>query len=427
MPTFEELMNDPEVANHPLLDGWRQASNVREFFEKRAQQFTNLDTHGEEKGDKPNNKLDPKSFVDWASGGPGMDDPKADQDARGAVHTASLELHNLLSQFNMPIFPKLSFNKLKDVKYANSNSDRIREGKVVFNVEMIALSGVKKNATIEVNVVGGVVIPPSVMEVDKQIHVISQSTINDILGRVTSYETKQLRSQFEPPFTRQEREMAVQQRNQIGLVPRDNYFDYMNRPKPRSAAEEVAEKPARMIPTAYERVVELMEKAEDEGVDTFPRAFNHLLRNYILNEVSTADKDKWMIHLINDGFCINPYGHGNNRGRTRPRKASDITADFDKEMPMEVTEEPVEMEEVMEDMTRDLPSDMLYYRDTRTPIECSDAVKFSGHDGPSRGNVVDVDIENGYIIVKSKGMEYRVHVDSEDFEPSPKTFQKMYK
>jgi hypothetical protein len=41
MPTFEELIQDPEVINHPLLAGYKNAGKVREIIEKRSQHMNN--------------------------------------------------------------------------------------------------------------------------------------------------------------------------------------------------------------------------------------------------------------------------------------------------------------------------------------------------------------------------------------------------
>ncbi len=70
------------------------------------------------------------------------------------------------------------------------------------------------------------------------------------------------------------------------------------------------------IPGGYEKVKELMDKAQDEGKDTFPRSWIHVLRNYLLEVVSTASQDAWATHLVNDGYVLNPYG-SNNRGREK--------------------------------------------------------------------------------------------------------------
>jgi hypothetical protein len=71
----------------------------------------------------------------------------------------------------------------------------------------------------------------------------------------------------------------------------------------------------RYMPAGYDLVLEDMVKAEEDGLDTFPRPYSHIERNYILRRYPTCSRDKWLPHLINDGFALNPYGKGPNRGR----------------------------------------------------------------------------------------------------------------
>ncbi len=69
----------------------------------------------------------------------------------------------------------------------------------------------------------------------------------------------------------------------------------------------------KFTPPAYDVVLGDMVQAEEEGFDTFPRAYAHVEKNYILKRVGTCSKDAWFPHLLNDGFILNPYG--TNRGR----------------------------------------------------------------------------------------------------------------
>ena len=87
---------------------------------------------------------------------------------------------------------------------------------------------------------------------------------------------------------------------------------------------------------------------------------------------------------------------------------------MEKEVDMEVSGPPTDMEEVIEAIIKNYPG-------TRTPIEPEDNVKFNKN---QRGCIVEVDAENDFLIVKSKGQEFRVKVD--DVEPLPGTFKKMY-
>ena len=69
----------------------------------------------------------------------------------------------------------------------------------------------------------------------------------------------------------------------------------------------------RFMPPGYDVVLGDMVEAEEQGLDTFPRAYAHVEKNYILRRVHTCSKDQWFSHLLNDGFILNPYGP--NRGR----------------------------------------------------------------------------------------------------------------
>lgn len=180
-------------------------------------------------------------------------------------------------------------------------------------------------------------------------------------------------------------------------------------------------------PRMWAQVVEAMEKAEDDGKDTFPRSWIHVLRNYILDFVSTASKDAWEPHLINAGFCLNPYGKVTNRGRMT---AQAIQGDFEKEVEMEVDQDGIE--QLLDEEPEALeapghgPKGPKMYQDTKTPIESGDGVKVRKGPGGQgfQGTIVEVDEDGDYLIIKSKGMEYRVTVD--DIEPVPSTFKKMY-
>jgi len=72
----------------------------------------------------------------------------------------------------------------------------------------------------------------------------------------------------------------------------------------------------KFTPPGYDLVLGDMVQAEEEGLDTFPRSYAHVEKNYILKRLSTCSSHHWMVHLTNDGFIINPYG--SNRGRMRP-------------------------------------------------------------------------------------------------------------
>ncbi len=152
------------------------------------------------------------------------------------------------------------------------------------------------------------------------------------------------------------------------------------------------------VPAGYETVKSLMDKAQEEDKDTFPRSWIHVLRNYILEVVSTASQDAWATHLVNDGYVLNPYGN-NNRGRDKTAQVED-------------------------EWQEDEVTNASFYPDTKTPIEVGDTVKFLAFGGPVRGNIVEINAGGGNVIIGSKGYEYRVAI--EDIQPLPSTFKKMW-
>lgn len=242
------------------------------------------------------------------------------------------------------------------------------------------------------------------------------------------------------------------------------------------------------IPGGYAKVKELMDKAQDDGKDTFPRSWIHVLRNYILEVVSTASQDSWATHLVNDGYVLNPYG-SNNRGREKTAQFWEGEAkefyenqrmkDYPKEPKFQLGDKVIvwpsesnswegtisymhswddyaetynykvngrdengeqtgkrltvpegSMEKIAqaEDEWNDElvmdESDAHIYDGTKTPCEPGDSVKFQGHEGAIRGTIVEVNKAAGNAIVKAKGYEYRVAL--EDIQPLNSTFKKMY-
>ena len=122
----------------------------------------------------------------------------------------------------------------------------------------------------------------------------------------------------------------------------------------------------------------------------------------------------------------------------RAQEMDDLEGLDDFELELEVTELPVEFADLETDLdlggevydvdetAEDAEPEMLdwFYEGTKTPIEMNDNVKFEGNDGPIRSQIVEIQEDNNCVIVKSKGVEYRVHV--EDISPLDSTFKKMY-
>jgi hypothetical protein len=211
-------------------------------------------------------------------------------------------------------------------------------------------------------------------------------------------------------MNKEEKALAVELRNSMGPQARDN----------TQAPEKIIKRVEGALdtPPGFKDVIDDIEEAEKEGWDTFPRPWVYLLRNYILNHVSVASRDAWEPHLINKSIAINPFG--NNRGRrAQMMMGEEDSGMMGKDVELEVSAPPMDMEDVIEEVIEHM------YPGTRTPIESGDGVKFGGpKKDQMRGNIVEVNPDNATLIIKSKGMEYRVKV--EEIEPMPSTFKKMY-
>lgn len=495
---FDKLIKDKRIASHPLLAGY---SSWEEENWDEADELTDI-------------------FSDM-----GKPYGKKSRDLRSVVADATYAVQDAFAMFDLPSFPEVRFLNNRDTRYASQ--DQIESSTLDFSVTFRTATNVKRVATVPVTVIDGEVTPPSVMEIDNVVSVISAHAVEDMLDNATSYVLPPVREGYEPPLRKDERALATEVRNDTGWRPNtSNFKNYMSRKNQSKApanvklaefwrsddeapinipenieaikenlqdfaqgydftikgidvidtdevivttSEESTEikltstpsevtaelmdvelgqeplvmetqvvltldqldntdyedlyerqypvrgkRAARTAPSAYAAVKELLEDAEKNGTDTFPRPWVHLLRNYILNVVNTASQDAWMPHLINEGFCLNPYGQN-----LRTRKASTLqeldrykrAQQMEKEIEMEVVDEPVK------------PS--RFYRDTKTPIELEDGVRFGEPKNRTRGVIVEIDDTNDYLIIKSKGMEYRVEVDAVD--PLPSTFKKMYK
>jgi len=80
------------------------------------------------------------------------------------------------------------------------------------------------------------------------------------------------------------------------------------------APEDEDPKLAKFTPPNYDLVLGDMVKAEEDGLDTFPRLYAHIEKNYILKRVATCSENSWLPHLVNDGFAINRMGINRGRG-----------------------------------------------------------------------------------------------------------------
>lgn len=394
---FEDLIKDPKVANHPLLDGYHNQKSIGEYLSR-------------------------DEFSDELSGmfAREIAGPET-KGLRDFALEASTVLQDTLNQFDYPMAPIVRYMKHSDVKHSKVDPDNVVSGRFDYDVTFRTIKGQKRNATIPVHVNKGEIISPSILYVEGRKEVISQYVIDQLLDKVSFYQLPQIREQFDAPLSRQERENAASIRNDMGWrETKSEPMSYMTRrlhkrSRPVQRTRPMQRKRALRPPlikstgpvmnAAYKAVLDEMKTAENEGRDTFPRNYDYILRNYILNHVSVANKDQWMIPLINDGYCLNPYGVNVRvkRAGVKSWKALDrVNADIEKEMEMEINGTPIN------------------YEDTKIPMEVSDSVTTGKG---FKCNIVEINPENNTIIVKSKGKEYLVSVS--DIEPLPETVKKM--
>lgn len=479
MSNIQDLLKKKHVMNHPLFaHKQKMLNNLRKSVKKHAQQMEE-----EEKGMIPD--------TDDVFGQPSVESTSNDKKLSSLIRDSIVTTEEIFSQFDFPLPPKVSYNRVRDVKYSKINSNEVVSGIVVLNCKVATISGASKQLEIPVSIVRGQVIQPSILLYEGRMPVIAQSTIDEIVQRSTSYELTQMRGMYSPPLNQDERDISISMRNEMGWQPRNiggmapdlrrsgnkkaaqdddsfggaygwshemnrqvysllmndpdaydeinkiirrfvrgdftdknistlamaimedplleglvdealvrydgdevnNNFDFnevaetilddykemesnfsMKGSKDKKAAQDYgirwsefdkndrvtnkekffdnseardkyadklqekdnfkeflawsdpdetkeanrheskkATSTPSKVPGAYGVVVEKMQKAKDDGEDTFPRTWQYILRNYILKCINTADKDKWEIHLINDGWCINPWERGRRK------------------------------------------------------------------------------------------------------------------
>jgi len=316
--SFDDHIKDPVVSEHPLLQGYKTLDSFRNLMEKRSMEL---------KAYQESLTADDLRDIFMSNHDSHYKDATFSQ--REMVYEASSVLHDTLVQFDLPMIPKVNFLRVRDAKTAKNDATRLVSGVVMFDVELTSLTNVRKHATMPVNVIGGEAVPPSVMEVDGQLYVVAQDAFDFIIERITSYELPELRTMFEPPMTAEEREQAVALRNAMGWQPRRN-DGYLMQPTEKQRLRNYttpSRTAVKSTPPGFKAVLAELEDAEKNGDDTFPRTWEYIRRNYIMNHVNTASKDAWMPHLMNKGFVINPYGP-TNRGRKSGAKEAQMSNDI---------------------------------------------------------------------------------------------------
>ncbi len=288
-----DLLNKEHVKNNPVIAGYKQHSqNVKDTLKRHAQYMER--------------DLTEKSLNDMfsASGRAPINDKKVPNIVYAAITAAS----DLIKQFNFPIQPELTLQRVKNVKYAKHDDSEVVSACVLLDCKITSSTGVDRTTEIPVNVAGGRVIEPSVMYLDGREYVIAQSSVNEIVDRNTSYALPTIRDQFQPPYTKEESAMAVDLKNATGWQPRTiQYPDTQKNPHLERSRKQRLARGGRTVPTGYAEVTEAMDKAIEDGTDRFPRSWYHVQGAYIRPIVGVANENDWCIFLENDGYLLNPY------------------------------------------------------------------------------------------------------------------------
>jgi len=295
---INELRNKGHVKNSPIIKGLkRQQRLVQANLNRHAQQHSLTDMFS---------ALKPGARED-------------DRQLHSLVKTAVSETNDLLNQFYFPVAPQLAFTKVKNVKYAKHDDSEVVSGCIMLNCKIASLSGVDVDADIPVHVERGELVLPSVLYQDGREHVIAQSTIDMITQRHTSYALPELRQQGEPPYDLEEAKMATESRNAIGYQPRKPiYLDEVTQNNDfRDKRPRIAAKGA---PLGFKIVKEEMDKAEADGLDTFPRPIDYILATYVRPIMGEVYMSAWAPALTNGGYAINPYGENRGRPKTGSRR-----------------------------------------------------------------------------------------------------------
>jgi hypothetical protein len=394
MSLYDDLKDLEHVKNHPLIkrsEGW--ADRIRENKKRHAQQMTEDYSQSRE-------EIDYSYIPEGFSESFGQTYLSNRQMTADEIRINAYEIvRDSLNQFDLPLRPVISYNNTKNLKLAQEGGDKVVSGSIIFNVDFRTLTGARVASTVVVPISKGVILNPSMIDLDGASYVLSQSTIDRIVGRNTAYAKDPIQKNiFSPPMSAEERVMAVEIREERGYQPREmsHNGDYLGK----------IESSVKGVPSAYPFVKADLEKAESDGTDTFPRLWEYVYHTYILNHVSEADKDHWFPHLVNDGFVINPLDV--NRGRRRAQQ----------------NYQPVENQDPSpKDIDYSQKGTDLMYPNTKTPVEIGDKVKFEGQEGLINGTVEGF---SGDKIRAKSNKGYIYELELREIRPLPSTFKKMY-
>lgn len=322
MAHYDDLIKKPHVANHPLIGGKKELARERAVTRMLVQAQ-------EEKPDLYDDFSQALEDEDNLDGG--------DQKLSTLVYKASMAAQELLGQFNFPLIPSLKYINAYRVKRAATDEDKVISAEIRLEARIETLTGAVRHMEIPVHIVRGSIVPPSMVYYDGKEGLLTQSLVDTMIHSATSYALNPVRSSWsDPPMNKEELGYAVDVKNEMGYQPRENYMNYLNYKKMSNRKRQALRGGT---PSGWQQVVDLMTKAKEDGTDTFPRAYDYLLKTYILEVVNTASKDAWETHLINAGWAYNPYAQ--NRGRHSASRAN-----VSKDMDFEVSGKPDEVEDL---------------------------------------------------------------------------------
>lgn len=118
---------------------------------------------------------------------------------KGHAGMAAVKLvADTISNFSLPFWPKLSYAGMARDDHVASAHD-IQNGTLLVHGDMRSMSGVRDSFDIPIEVKGGRMLPPSLLFHNGTVHIIAQSTFDDMLERITAYrDVPHRKNMFQP-------------------------------------------------------------------------------------------------------------------------------------------------------------------------------------------------------------------------------------
>lgn len=143
--------------------------------------------------------------------------------AKGKLTTQNAGQHavsmarDLLNNFRMPSFPKLSYSGIRNARTAQSSS-KLEDGVVTIFAEIRTISGVNVGFDIPMEIRDGELMEPSVVVVDGAPRIIAQSTFDDLVERSTMYDLPPVREMYSAPVQQNQAAEAYGNRTKMKRV-----------------------------------------------------------------------------------------------------------------------------------------------------------------------------------------------------------------